>query len=145
MGKNNGITVTLVIASILMIAVSTYMVVTYSTGILNAAVDFTTTEHLNKLDACGITYPAEILKLKADVPGLLLPAIYVGLPGILIVLSVLMFIAGYYYANGKEGRSSSETTTTTSTPNRSGSSGRYQPGRHVEQTRTQKTSRSEGN
>lgn len=143
MGKHNTLSGIIVIVVILMIAASTYMVVTYATGVLNAAGAFASSDQIAKMQACGITAPPELFKLQADITGVLLPAIYVGLPGLMAIIAILMFIAGYYHSNGKEGHISSETTTTTSSPNRS-SSGKYKPGRRVEQTRTQKSSRSEG-
>ena len=77
-------------------------------------------------------------------PNLLLPIFYVGLPLVLAFIAIVMFIAGYYYGTGKEAHSDSVTTTTiSSTPNRSIDSGRYEQGRHVEQTRTEKSSSSE--
>ncbi len=145
MSKNNIVSGVLVLAVILLIASTTIMVVSYTTGILTAAVSFASTEQMAKLQACGVTTPNELIQLKADIPGLLLPAMYVGLPALLIVLSILMFIAGYFYGSGMENRSSSETTTTTSDQNRSKASGRYKPGQHVEKTTTQKSSRSGGN
>lgn len=145
MSKHNIVSGILVLVVILMIAISTFMVVAYATGVLTAAVAFASTDQIAKLQACGITAPVELFKLRADVPGLLLPAIYVGFPGLMIILSILMFIAGYYYANGKEGRSSSETTTTISSPNRNRYSGQYARGRRVEKTRTHRSSKSEGN
>ena len=145
MGKNNLISGILVLVVILLIASTTIMVVSYTTGIVNAAVAFASTEQAAKLQACGVTMPNELIQLKADIPGLLLPAIYVGLPALFIVLSILMFIAGYFYGSGMESRSSSESTTTTSDQNRSKSSGRYKPGQHVEKTTTQKSSRSGSN
>lgn len=144
MSKHNILAGVLVLAVILMIIVSTLMVVFYATGVLTAAVAFASTDQIAKLQACGITPPAELVRLQTDVPVFLLPAIYVGFPGLMIILAILMFIAGHYYGNEKEGHSSSETTTTTSSPNRSGKSGKYAPGRHVEQTRTHKTSETEG-
>lgn len=144
MGKHNVVSGILVLVVILMIAISTFMVVTYTTGVLTAAVAFASTDQIAKLQACGITTPTELFKLRADIPSLLLPAIYVGLPGLMIILAILMFIAGYYYGTGREGHSSSETTTTTSSPNRR-RSGRFAPGRRVEKTRTQRSSKSEGN
>ena len=144
MGKHNILSGSLVLVVILMIALSTFMVVTYTTGVLTAAVAFASTDQIAKLQACGVAVPDELFKLKADIPGLLLPAIYVGFPSLMVILAILMFIAGFYFGNGKEGHSSSETTTTTSTPNRSRHSGRYAPGRRVEKIRTQKSTRSEG-
>lgn len=144
MGKHNTLSGIIVMLVILMIAASTFMVVTYVTGVLNAALAFASSEKIAKMQACGITAPPELYKLQADIPSLVLPAIYVGLPGLMVILSILMFIAGHFYGNDKEaqGHSSSETTVTTSSPNRK--HGKYAPGRRVEQTRTQRTSRNEG-
>ena len=140
MGKNNRVSGILVLVVILMIAISTFLAVNYGTSILGAAVAFVATSQ-GKLEACGITTPPELLKLQADIPGLLVPAIYVGFPSLMIIISILMFIAGYYYNGGREGHGSSETITTTSSPNRN--SGMYASGRRVEHTQTEKTSKSE--
>jgi hypothetical protein len=143
MGKHNVVSGVLVLVVILMIAISAYMVVNYTTGVLNAAVSFASSSQIGKLAGCGVTVPPELFKLQSDIPSLLLPAIYVGFPGLMVLIAILMFIAGYYYGNEGESRSSSETTTTTSSPNRSRDSGKYQPGRRVEKTQTQKSSSSE--
>lgn len=144
MGKHSTLSGILVLAVILLIAASTYVVVAYATGVLNAALAFMSSDQITKIQACGITPPAELSKFRDDIPGILLPAIYVGLPGLMLLIAILMFAAGYYYSNGKEGYRSSETTITTSSPNRS-HDGKYKTGRHVEQTRTQKLSESERN
>jgi hypothetical protein len=142
MGKHNVVSGILVLVVILIIVVSTYTVLSYATGVLNAAVAFASSDQAGKLKACGITPPPELFKLEADVPTLVLPAIYVGLPGLAIIIAILMFIAGYYYGGG-EVRSTSETSVTTSTPNRSRDTGKYQPGRRVEKTVTESSSKSE--
>ena len=139
MGKHNTASGVLVLVVILMIAISTFVVVNYGTSILGATVAFISTSQ-GKLVACGITAPPELLKLQADVPNLLVPAIYVGFPCLMVLIAILMFIAGYYFGGGKE-EHSSETTTTTSSPNRN--HGKYASGRHVEETKTQRSSKSE--
>ncbi len=143
MGKQNIVSGILVFVAVLMIAISTFMVVTYSTGILTAAVAFASTDQVAKLESCGVTLPQEIFKLKADIPSLLVPAVYVGYPGLMIILSILMFVAGFYFAAGREAHSSSSSTTTTTSPNRSKKNGRYAPGRRVEKTQTRRTSSNE--
>jgi zinc transporter ZupT len=142
MGKHNTVSGILVLVVILMIVISTYMVLNYATGVLNAAVAWASTDQVGKLQDCGITAPPELYKLRDDIPNLLLPAIYVYFPGLMVIISILMFISGYYYSGG-EARSSSETSVTTSTPNRSRDTGKYQPGRRVEKTITEKSSSSE--
>ncbi|MFA6907310.1 MAG: hypothetical protein WC263_00605 [Candidatus Micrarchaeia archaeon] len=141
MGKNNVVSGVLALVVILMIAITTFAVVNYGTGILGATVAFVASSQ-GKLEACGIAAPPELLKLQADIPGLLVPAIYVGFPSLMVIISILMFIAGHYYGNDKQGSVSSETTTTTSSPNRK--RGKYAPGRRVEQTRMQKSTKTEG-
>ena len=140
MGKHNTVSGILVFVVLLMIAASTFAAVYYSTGILAAAVAFISNDQITKFQACGIAAPPELYKLRADIPGIVLPAIYVGLPGLMIIIAILMFIAGYYFSNEKEGHISSETTVTTSSPNRK--HGQYASGRRVEQTRTQKSTKS---
>lgn len=144
MGRHNIVSGILVLVVILMIAISTFAVVTYATGVLNTIMAFASSDQIAKMQSCGITAPPELFRLQADVSGILLPAIYVGLPGLMVIIAILMFIAGYYYGNGKEGHSSSETTTTTSSPKAGREGGRYASDRRVEQTRTKKSSRSEG-
>ena len=141
MSKHNVLSGILVLVVILMIAVSAFVVINYATSVLTAAVAFASTDQMAKLQACGISAPAELFKLQADIPTLVLPAIYVGFPGLMIIIAILMFVAGYYYGTEKEGHSSgrsssSETVTTTSSPNR-GRGGQYASGRRVEETRSQ--------
>lgn len=135
MGRHNVVSGILVLIVILMIVISTYMVLSYATGVLNAALAFATTDQMTKLQACGITPPTELYKLKADIPSLLLPAIYVGFPGLMIILAILMFVAGYYYGGSiKEEHISSETTTLVNNPHISG--------RRIEKTQTERSSKS---
>jgi hypothetical protein len=140
MAKHNVISGIIVFVVILMIVSSTYMVLSYVTGVLNTAVAFASSDQAGKL---GIIPPPELFKLQADVPTLLLPAIYVYFPALMICISILMFIAGHYYGSTGEAKSSSETTVTTSTPNRSGQTGQYKPGRRVEKVVTEKSASSE--
>lgn len=142
MGRHNTVSGILVLAVILMIAVATFAAVNYATGVMSAALAFASTDQIDKVQACGVTLPPELFKLKYDIPNMLLPAIYAGFPALMILIAILMFVAGYYHGNESEGHSSSETVTTTSSPNRS-SSGKYKPGRRVEQTQTHRSSRSE--
>ncbi|MFA6213732.1 MAG: hypothetical protein WC717_00445 [Candidatus Micrarchaeia archaeon] len=141
MGKHNTVSGILVFVVLLTIVAATVMVVTYATGVLASAVAFASSDQVAKMQSCGIAAPPELFKLQADVSSLLIPAIYVGFPGLMIAIAILMFIAGHYYGSDKEGHSSSETTVTTSSPNRN--HGKYARGRRVEETRTQRSSKSE--
>ena len=76
-------------------------------------------------------------------PGILLPTVYLSVAALMVLIAVMMFAAGYFYGTEKATHISSETvTTSSSTPDRINDSGKYEEGRHVEQTRTHKTSMS---
>lgn len=102
MEKYNKVSSVLVIIVLLMIIISTFLIVSYTTGILNAAVSFASSDQVELFVNCGMTVPTELYKLKEDIPSFILPVIYVGLPGLMLIIAVLMFIAGYYYDKEKE-------------------------------------------
>jgi hypothetical protein len=64
---------------------------------MNAIVTFVSSNDISKLDKCGMTIPPEFIKLKTDLATLILPFMYIGMPVILIVVGVLMFLGGFYY------------------------------------------------
>jgi hypothetical protein len=129
MGKHNIVSGFLVLVVVVMIAIATIVVVDYTKNILSAAMTFMSSDQVAKLQACGVTVPPQIVQVQYDLQNILLPAIYVGFPGLMVIIAILMYLAGYYH-----GETSSETTTTTSSPNRN--RGRYARGRHVVRTRT---------
>jgi hypothetical protein len=90
-----------VILGLLVIVGAAYVIIQYATGMINAVVDFVTTNDYSKLQQCGITPPSEFAKVKNEFATLILPTLYIGLPGLLLVVSALMFLAGFYYHRGK--------------------------------------------
>jgi|GEM_PF-4641775 len=88
--------------------------------------------------AIVIVLVVAVIIVMTAIPDIMTP-IYVALPIIMAAIAVMMFGAGYYYGTVRAGHSS--TITTTSTPNRSAESGRYEQGRHIEQTRTEKATK----
>ncbi len=84
-----------------MIVGSAYMIISYASDILTSIVDFVTTNDFTKLKDCGIAAPTQFNKIKADLTTLILPFLYLGIPGVLLLLSALMFVAGFYYYRAK--------------------------------------------
>ncbi len=87
---------------IMVIALASYAVLSYATSIFQGLVDFVASGDYGKLQQCGISPPPEMEKLKNDFPTLILPALYLGIPVTLIILSVLMFISGRYFERAKQ-------------------------------------------
>jgi len=111
MSKYKLVSYLFVILGLLVITGASYIIVMYATGLINAVVDFVTTNDHSKLQQCGVSPPTEFAKLKNEFATLVLPALYLGIPAVLIVVSALMFLAGTYYYRGKledEGRKHEE-------------------------------------
>ncbi|MFH0737629.1 MAG: hypothetical protein V1827_03665 [Candidatus Micrarchaeota archaeon] len=77
-----------------------YLTISFVTGVISAVVDFVTTNDYTKLQQCGISPPGEFASLKSEFANLLL-VLYMGFPGVLLVISALAFVAGFYYYRGK--------------------------------------------
>lgn len=107
MNKSKTIGILFVVLGLVVVVGSAYFIITYSSNVLNAMLDFVTTNDFAKLQNCGVNMPPQFLQLKGELTGVLLPFLYLGLPLLLVVLSLLMFSGGYYYCLGKnedEGR-----------------------------------------
>lgn len=101
MSKYKVVSYLFLLLGILVIVGSAYVIISYANDIISAVVTFVTTNDYSKLQQCGITAPAEFTKLKAEFTTLILPALYLGLPLLLVVISALMFFSGFYYHKGK--------------------------------------------
>jgi len=101
MSKYKYVSYLFVVLGLLVILAAAYVIIQYATGLINAVVDFVTTNDYSKLQQCGVTPPNEFGKLKNEFATLVLPALYLGLPGVLIVVSALMFLAGFYFHKGR--------------------------------------------
>ncbi len=92
----------LILLGVVVIVGSGYMIYSYSSTIISAIVNFISTNDYSKLQQCGVNTPPEFNKVKADFATVILPFFYVGLPVILILVSYLMFMAGFYFHRGKQ-------------------------------------------
>lgn len=92
----------LILLGAVVIVGSGYMIYSYSSTIISAIVNFISTNDYSKLQQCGVNTPPEFNKVKADFATVILPFFYVGLPVVLILVSYLMFMAGFYFHRGKQ-------------------------------------------
>jgi len=102
MNKFKMIGILFVVLGALVIISASYLVMSYASDLLTAIVDFVTTTDFQKLQQCGVTAPGEFHKLKNELATMVLPFLYLGIPIILIILSVLMFLGGFYYHRGRD-------------------------------------------
>lgn len=101
MNKNKFASWLLIILALIVGVGSIFILISYATDVLKAVVDFITLNDLKKLSDCGATLPPQFSTIKSDFTTLILPTLYYGVPLLLIVVSVLMFFAGFYYRKGR--------------------------------------------
>jgi hypothetical protein len=101
MSKYKLVSYLFILLGVLVIIGSAYVIISYASDIINAIVNFVTTNDYSKLQQCGVTPPSQFNKLKNEFATVILPVLYIGLPAILIVISALMFLAGFYYYRGR--------------------------------------------
>jgi hypothetical protein len=90
-----------VVLGLVVVVGSLYVIINYASDLINAIVTFVTTNDYSKLQQCGVSYPPQFDKIKAEFATMILPALFIGLPLLLILLSAVMFMAGFYYRWGK--------------------------------------------
>jgi len=101
MGKYGFLSFIFLLLGALAIGGILYMVLSYAGDTLNAMTDFITTNDFTKLKSCGIDPPAQFDKIQSDLPTVILPFLYLGLPVMLIVIAFLMFLSGLFYEKGR--------------------------------------------
>ncbi|MFN7991704.1 MAG: hypothetical protein U0R44_06110 [Candidatus Micrarchaeia archaeon] len=99
--KNKIASVLFILLAIIVMGGAWYLVYSYASGLIGAVVEFITSNDYTKLQQCGVTPPTEFNRIKADFAGVILPAMYVGIPVMLILVSYLMFMAGIFYHKAK--------------------------------------------
>lgn len=102
MNKSKVASILFVVLGLLVVAGSLYVVISYANDLLNAVVKFVTTTDFTKLQQCGVSPPEEFSRIKADFVPLIIPFMYWGLPLIMVVVSLLMFLGGFYFHKGRD-------------------------------------------
>ena len=100
MSKYKFLSYLILLIGVAFIAASTYAVVTYMGEFLKGLVTFVSTNDFSKLQQCGINPPPEFDKLRTEGPALL-PILPFGYVVFMLVVSFLMFYAGYFWNKGK--------------------------------------------
>ncbi len=101
MSKYKIVSYLFILLGLLVIAGSAYVIIAYASDLLRAIVDFVTTTDFTKLQQCGVSAPPQFNQVKADLTTMILPFLYLGLPLLLVVISALMFLGGFYFHKGK--------------------------------------------
>ncbi len=87
----------LIVLGLIVIFGASMLIYPYATQTLGSISDFVSHNDLTKMQDCGITPPSQFTKIKSDLNSLILPMLALGLPFVLVIVSGLMFLGGFYY------------------------------------------------
>ena len=110
MNKSKIVSILFVLLGVVVMVGSIYVIMSYATDMLQAIVDFVTTNDFTKLQQCGVSAPIQFSKIKADFVTIIMPFMYIGLPLIMIAVSALMFLGGFYYHKARDEEETKKTS-----------------------------------
>jgi hypothetical protein len=95
--KNKILAILFGVVGLIVVVACLYAGVTYLGFIGKALIEFFSPGNISAMNGCGIATPQEFIDIRNQLPTTLLPAIYIGIPLSLIIISVLMFFSGYFF------------------------------------------------
>jgi hypothetical protein len=95
--KNKILAILFGVIGVIAVVACLYAGVTYLGFIGKALIEFFSPGNISAMNGCGIATPQEFVDIRNQLPTTLLPAIYIGIPLSLIIISALMFASGYFY------------------------------------------------
>ncbi len=98
--KNKALAYLFVIIGAVIIVASLYFVISYLSFIGNVMIQFFSANSTAKMSDCGIVMPAELIAIRDQFPTTIIPALYLGLPIVLLLIAGSMFLGGYYWGRG---------------------------------------------
>mgnify|MGYP006285311953 FL=1 len=101
--KNKLISMALAVIGIVVIVASLYVAISYLSYIGKVLIDFFSANNVQEMSACGVQIPEDFIEIRNQIPSTILPAVYLGIPVVLILISLLMFFSGYFFGKYKVG------------------------------------------
>lgn len=98
--KNKIIAIVLGLVGAALVVSSLYFGITYVSYLGKAMIDFLAANDLQTLNSCGIVVPPAFIQMSEEFPSIL-PVLYLGIPLLVVVISLIMFGSGYYYGKDK--------------------------------------------
>ncbi len=89
------------ILGVILIIACLYFTISYLSYIGKVLIDFFSANNVQAISNCGVFIPDEFTEIRNQIPSTILPAVYIGMPLSLILLSVLMFFSGYFFGKHK--------------------------------------------
>jgi hypothetical protein len=85
-----------VLGAVLVVA-SLYFGISYLSYLGKVVIEFLSANDIQTLTSCGVVVPPAFTEMRDQFPTAILPMLYLGIPLLLVIISMVMFGSGYYY------------------------------------------------
>jgi len=99
MNKNKTAGTLLAVLGAILLVGGLYLAISYMGTLMKGIIDFLSANS-GEISDCGIGVPDMFIELKDQFATLILPVLYLGIPLAVVIISVIMFLGGYYYGKG---------------------------------------------
>lgn len=94
--KSKSAAMILGLVAVILLFAGLYVAITYLSYIGKTLIDFFSANNVQTISDCGVVIPPEFTEIRNQIPSTILPAVYLGIPVFLILVSALMFSSGYF-------------------------------------------------
>ncbi len=74
-----------------------YLLISYLSFIGKGAIDFVSVNNVDTISRCGIVVPDMFIQLRDQFATIVVPVLYLGIPVVMILVSIVWFFSGYYF------------------------------------------------
>lgn len=99
--KNKILSLLFGIIGVILIIACLYFTISYLSYIGKVLIDFFSANNVQAISECGVFIPDEFTEIRNQIPSVILPAVYIGMPLSLLLLAGLMFFSGYFFGKHK--------------------------------------------
>jgi hypothetical protein len=99
--KNKLVSLVFGAVGVIILIASLYYTISYLSYVGGVVIEFLSTNNVREITDCGVNVPYEFIEIRDQFPSTILPTLYLGLPVILILISVSMFVSGYFFGKHK--------------------------------------------
>ena len=95
--KNKILAIVLGLVGAILVIASLYLAISYFSYIGKVIIEFLSANNAQNLSSCGIVVPQAFIDMRDQFPTTILPMLYLGIPLLVVAISLIMFGSGYFY------------------------------------------------
>jgi hypothetical protein len=95
--KNKIFAIVLGLVGAILVVASLYFGISYLSSLGRVIIDFISANNIQTLTSCGIVVPPAFTEISDQFPTTILPMLYLGIPLLVVVISLVMFGSGYFF------------------------------------------------